>query len=128
MFRLSLAIRRRKHGQKYEELQSLIPEDIALAFLSDYLGGLDLSQYDLDAPLPEDIPITNGNQSRRELIIDLAKREGLTVRQLAKYVAGARGHRLIFGTPEQIADGMQEWFDHEAADGYHLCSLLSNII
>ena len=52
-------------------------------------------------------------------------REGLTVRQLAKYVAGARGHRLIFGTPEQIADGMQEWFDYEAADGYHL---LSNII
>ena len=93
---------------KYEELQSLIPEDIALAFLSDYLGGLDLSQYDLDAPLPEDIPVTNGNQSRRELIIDLAKREELTVRQLAKYVAGARGHRLIFDTPEQIADGMQE--------------------
>ena len=105
---------------KYEELQSLIPEDIALAFLSDYLGGLDLSQYDLDAPLPEDIPITNGNQSRRELIIDLAKRERLTVRELAKYVAGARGHRIIFGSPEQIADRMQEWFDHEAADGYNL--------
>ena len=51
--------------------------DLALAFLSDYLGGLDLSLYDLDAPLPEDIPVTNGNQSRRELIIDLAKREGL---------------------------------------------------
>ena len=105
---------------KYEELQSLIPEDIALAFLSDYLGGLDLSGYDLDAPLPEDIPVTNGNQSRRELIIDLAKREQLTVRQLATYVAGARGHRIIFGSPEQIADQMQEWFDHKAADGYNL--------
>lgn len=46
-------------------------------------------------------------------------------RQLAKYVAGARGHQLIFGTPEQIADGMQEWFDYKATDGYHL---LSNII
>ena len=52
-------------------------------------------------------------------------REGLTIRELAKYVAGARGHQIIFGSPEQIADGMQEWFDHEAADGYHL---LSNII
>ena len=105
---------------KYEELQALIPEDVALAFLSDYLGGLDLSQYHLDAALPEDIPVTNGNQSRRQLIIDLAKREGLTIRQLAKYVSGARGHRIIFGSPEQIADQMQEWFDQEAADGYNL--------
>ena len=52
-------------------------------------------------------------------------REGLRGHQLAKYVAGARGHQIIFGTPEQIADGMQELFDYEAADGYHL---LSNII
>ena len=40
-------------------------------------------------------------------------------------VCRRRGHQLIFSTPEQIADGMQEWFDYEAADGYHL---LSNII
>lgn len=106
--------------QKYEELQELIPEEIGLAFLSDYLGGLDLSQYDLDRELPEEIPPTNGNQSRRELIIELARREKLTIRQLYKRVAGARGHRLIFGSPEQIADQMQEWFDNEAADGFNL--------
>ncbi|RNB77906.1 LLM class flavin-dependent oxidoreductase [Brevibacillus panacihumi] len=105
---------------KYEELQNLIPEDIGLAFLSDYLGGLDLSHYDLDSELPDEIPATNGNQSRRQLIIDLARREKLTIRQLYKKVAGARGHRLIFGSPEQIADQLQEWFNHEAADGFNL--------
>ena len=52
--------------------------------------------------------------------------ERLMVRQSAKYLAGARGHQIIFGSPEQIADGMQEWFDYEAADGYHLLS--TNII
>jgi len=106
--------------EKFEELQDLLPEDIALAFLSDYLGGLDVYQFDLDSELPEVIPVTNGNQSRRQLIIDQARREKLTIRQLAKKVAGARGHRFIFGTPEEIADQMQEWFENEACDGYNL--------
>lgn len=105
---------------KYQELQDLIPEEIALAFLSDYLGGLDLTQFNSDQQLPTRIPETNGNQSRRELIINLAQREQLTIRQLAKKVAGARGHRIIFGTPEEIADQMQEWFENEGCDGYNL--------
>lgn len=106
--------------QKFEQLQDLIVPEIGLDFLSDYLGGIDLSNYPLDGPLPEDIPETNGNQSRRQLIIDLAKREHLTIRQLYKRIASARGHRLIFGTAKQIADQLEEWVTHKGADGFNL--------
>ena len=63
---------------------------MGLDFLSDYLG-TDLSNCNLDGPLPGNIPLTNGNQSRQKLIIDLAKRENLTIRQLYRKIAGS-GH------------------------------------
>ncbi|AEH46303.1 LLM class flavin-dependent oxidoreductase [Parageobacillus thermoglucosidasius] len=106
--------------EKYEQLQELIVPEIGLAFLSDYLGGIDLSRYSLDDPLPDEIPETNGNKSRRKLIIDLARRENLTIGELYKRIAGSRGHRIIFGTPEQIADQLEEWIIHEGADGFNL--------
>lgn len=106
--------------EKYQQLQELIVPEIGLAFLSDYLGGLDFSNYSLDDQLPEYIPETNGNQSRRQLIIDLARREKLTIRQLYQEVAGSRGHRIIFGNPEQIADQLEEWVDKGGADGFNL--------
>ncbi len=104
---------------KYEELQELITPEVGLDFLSDYLG-TDLSSCNLDGPLPGNIPLTNGNQSRQKLIIDLAKRENLTIRQLYRKIAGSRAHRIIFGTPAQIADALQEWIENDAADGFNL--------
>lgn len=105
---------------RYQRVQELISPEVGLAFLSDYLGDIDFTPYDLDGPLPDKIPETNGNQSRRELIIDLARREQLTIRQLYQRIAGSRGHRMIFGSPEEIADQMEQWFNQQAADGYNL--------
>lgn len=104
---------------KYEELQQLITPEIGLDFLADYLG-VDLSEHDLDGPLPKDIPPTNGNRSRQQLIIELAERENLTIRELYLRIAGSRGHRIIFGSPSEIADQLIEWVDQEAADGFNL--------
>lgn len=104
---------------KYEELQQLITPEIGLDFLADYLG-YDLSGHDLDGPLPKDIPPTNGNRSRQQLIIELAERESLTIRELYLRIAGSRGHRIIFGSPTQIADQLEEWVEQEAADGFNL--------
>ncbi len=104
---------------KYEELQQLITPEIGLDFLADYLG-VDLSQHDLDGPLPKDIPPTNGNRSRQQLIIELAERENLTIRELYLRIAGSRGHRIIFGSPSEIADQLIKWVDQEAADGFNL--------
>lgn len=105
--------------EKYEQLQELIHPKVGLSLLSGLAGGVDLSQYPLDGPLPE-LPTTNGNQSRRQLMSDLAGRENLTIRQLYLAVAGARGHWTTWGTPEQIADQLEEWFVTDAADGFNV--------
>jgi alkanesulfonate monooxygenase len=105
--------------EKYEVLQELIHPSVGLALLSGMTGGIDLSQYPLDGPLP-DLPETNGNRSRQQLIRDLAGRENLTIRQLYLAIAGARGHWTTWGTPEQIADQLEEWFVTDAADGFNV--------
>ena len=50
----------------------------------------------------------------------LARRENLTIRQLALRVAAGRGHHIVLGTPVEIADRMQEWFEGRAADGFNV--------
>lgn len=105
---------------KYHQLQDLITPEVGLQILSEYLGDFDLSPYPLDGPLPSNIPETNMNKSRRKLLIELAERESMTIRELSKHVAGSRGHRIIFGDPQQIADQMEEWFVNKAADGFNL--------
>lgn len=106
---------------KRQQLLDLIPESLGVARLSQQLG-VDLSGYPVDGPLPElpDISEVNGIKSRFQLIKDLAEREQLTIRQLYQHIAGARGHREIIGTPEQIADQLQVWFEQGAADGFNI--------
>jgi FMN-dependent oxidoreductase (nitrilotriacetate monooxygenase family) len=104
---------------RYDQLQDLIHPKVGLELLTGLVGGVDLSGYPLDGPLP-DLPETNGNKSRLQLVRDLAGREQLTIRQLYQALAGARGHRTIWGTPEQIADQLEEWFVNDAADGFNI--------
>ncbi|MEV4805714.1 LLM class flavin-dependent oxidoreductase [Nonomuraea sp. NPDC049421] len=102
-----------------EELEELIIPAYGLAQLS-YMTGVELTEEHLDGPLP-DVPVeTEGAQSRRRLVVELARRDGLTVRQLLSRLAGGRGHRVVAGTPEQIADQLQEWFSNGAADGFNI--------
>jgi alkanesulfonate monooxygenase len=105
--------------EKYDQLQGLIHPKVGLALLSGLVGGVDLSDYPLDGPLPE-LPETNANKSRLQLVSDLAGRENLTIRELYLAVAGARGHWTIWGTPEQIADQLEDWFVNDAADGFNI--------
>ncbi|MDQ1536101.1 MAG: hypothetical protein QOE58_494 [Actinomycetota bacterium] len=101
------------------ELNALISPDYGVAQLSGILD-TDLSGHDLDGPLPEVGTRTEGNQSRFDLITQLARRESLTIRQLIERLAGGRGHRVVTGTPEQIADQIQLWFEQGAADGFNI--------
>ena len=107
--------------EKRKKLLELIPESLGVSRLSQQLG-VDLSGYPVDGPLPDlpDIAEINGIKSRFQLVKDLAEREQLTIRQLYERIAGARGHREIIGTPEQIVDQLQEWFENEAADGFNI--------
>jgi alkanesulfonate monooxygenase SsuD/methylene tetrahydromethanopterin reductase-like flavin-dependent oxidoreductase (luciferase family) len=77
----------------------------------------------LDQQLPADLPDEDeieGAKSRYTLIVTLARREKLTVRELIGRLGGGRGHRTFSGTPEQVADAIVEWFDAGAADGFNI--------
>ncbi|MEV6197114.1 LLM class flavin-dependent oxidoreductase [Streptomyces sp. NPDC051920] len=77
----------------------------------------------LDAPLPDDLPpesAIEGAKSRYTLVVELARRERLTVRELIGRLGGGRGHLTFAGTPEQVADTIEEWFRGGAADGFNI--------
>lgn len=103
--------------EKRALLDSKVHFDSAIASLSISLGH-DASKFDPDGPLPE-IPESNASKSGRERAIALAKRENLTVRQLAQRLGGYSG-LCILGTPEQIADEMEDWLETRGSDGFNL--------
>ncbi|MBZ9890792.1 LLM class flavin-dependent oxidoreductase [Mesorhizobium sp. BR1-1-3] len=105
--------------EKYEELQELIPDDVGVALLSSYLSISDLWRYPIDGPLPE-LPESEGMKSRQALVIEQSRRDGLSIRQLARHFAGARGHWRIVGTAAQVADELQTRFEGGAADGFNV--------
>jgi len=98
-------------------LDSLVHPDSGLASLSIALG-CDASGFDLDGPLPE-IPETNASKSGRERFVSLARRDNLTVRQLAQ-IAGAFGGLSFVGTPSTIADEMEKWLLSDGCDGFNV--------
>ncbi|MCT4373146.1 LLM class flavin-dependent oxidoreductase [Yangia mangrovi] len=106
--------------EKYEQLTSYILEKDGIALLNALTGGtLDLAGFDLDGPLPP-APPTEGMKSRQALIRQIADENRFTIRELYQWVASARGHYTVIGTPEQVADMLQEWFEKEAADGFNI--------
>jgi len=100
---------------KRAKLDSLVNYANSIASLSIALGH-DASKFDPDGPLP-DIPESNASKSGRERAIALAKKENLTVRQLAQRLGGYSGLAMV-GTPKTIADEMEEWLETQASDGF----------
>ncbi|CAH1655255.1 Nitrilotriacetate monooxygenase component A [Hyphomicrobiales bacterium] len=104
--------------EKFDKIQMLIHPDVGLALLGHLLGEVDLKVYPLDGPVP-DIPVGGGKHSRLAMLLDLARRENMTIRQLYMHVAaGARGHWTVHGDAKHIADVLEEWFRNEGADGF----------
>ncbi|MBY8878983.1 LLM class flavin-dependent oxidoreductase [Actinacidiphila acidipaludis] len=104
------------------ELDRLIRPEYAKRQLARTLR-IDPDALDLDAELPGEIPGEDeieGAKSRYTLIVDLARRERLTVRQLIGRLGGGRGHRTFAGTAEQVADTIEHWYDAGAADGFNI--------
>lgn len=78
---------------------------------------------ELDRELPADLPpesAIEGAKSRYTLVVELARRERLTVRRLIGRLGGGRGHLTFAGTPEQVADAIETWFTQGAADGFNI--------
>jgi FMN-dependent oxidoreductase (nitrilotriacetate monooxygenase family) len=90
----------------------------ALTVLSERLG-TDISALPMDEPVPH-LPETEHLKSRAALLLEMARRERLTLRQLFHRVAAARGHLLLVGDGRQIADELTRWFEAGAADGFNV--------
>jgi len=106
------------------EVDDLSDPEVGRKRLSGRFGGHDFSHLPLDRPLStEDFPApetVEAARSRTEVILNLVKRDKPTLRQLLGYLAGARGHFVAAGTPEQIADLIEDWFKGGAADGFNI--------
>ena len=106
------------------EVNELTDPVVGRKRLSGRFGGYDFSHLPLDRPLvAEDFPNPNtveAARSRAEVILNLVQRDKPTLRQLLGYLAGARGHYVMAGTPEQVADFIEDWFSDGAADGFNI--------
>ncbi|AQH02723.1 nitrilotriacetate monooxygenase [Burkholderia sp. KK1] len=105
-------------AEKHRALLELIHPDAGLGILSTLIG-VDMSAYPLDGPVPE-LPVTESHRSRQKLLLDLARRDNLTVRQLYGHVCNGAGHHTVIGTAAQVADRLQHWFESGAADGFNI--------
>jgi FMN-dependent oxidoreductase (nitrilotriacetate monooxygenase family) len=103
---------------KYEELRDLVDDGIGLRGVARLCGGLDIYSYDPDGPLPE-LPPSNAARARQEMIIAMGRR-GLTIRQIGRVLGMSQAHRVVWGTPQSIADDLQEWLEAGACDGFNL--------
>jgi FMN-dependent oxidoreductase (nitrilotriacetate monooxygenase family) len=106
------------------ELNELADIEVGRKRLSGRFGGYDFSHLPLDTPLSaEDFPDPESVQaarSRTAMIVNLVSSESTTLRQLLAKMAGARGHFTFVGTPEQLADLIEDWFTDGACDGFNL--------
>ncbi len=106
--------------RREEELWNLVPIEYGLGRLAGILQ-VDPSRLKLDEPLPENLSLpTDGMQTFFKGALTLAERGKLTVRQLIRAQGGGTGHRIVVGTPEQIAANIEEWFLSGAVAGFNV--------
>jgi N-acetyl-S-(2-succino)cysteine monooxygenase len=105
--------------ERFATLQSLIDDALAMRALARLTGELDIYQFSPDDPLPS-LPPSNAAKARQQLIVDLAHKENLSIRQVARYLGTSQGHRVLRGSPKTIADSMEEWLLAGACDGFNL--------
>ncbi|MBV7481683.1 LLM class flavin-dependent oxidoreductase [Bordetella sp. BOR01] len=114
----------RSHAQELkDELDALVHPAVGHHLLYNATGGLDLLAYSPDSPLPDILPETNGSKSRQQVLLEVARRDKLTIRQLYLMLAGARGHRYVIGTAQDVADELEHMHRDEQADGFNIMPL-----
>jgi FMN-dependent oxidoreductase (nitrilotriacetate monooxygenase family) len=104
--------------EKYLELRSLVDDGVGIAGVARLAGGVDIHALDPDGPLPPLKP-SNAARARQEMIIAMGKR-GMTIREIGRVLAMSQAHRVVYGTPKQLADDMQAWLEQGACDGFNL--------
>lgn len=103
---------------KLAQLQAFISPTNARQLLQDRLG-VDLAGRDMDAPLGE-MPLFDGGHGFARALLNKARRDNLTLRDIYNLLGAARGHWVLCGAAEQVADTLQHWFENGAADGFNV--------
>ena len=106
-----------KAKEQLDQLQSWLTPTNALSLVSQRIG-YDISDYPLDGPIPDFPEPTERGRAFSNTLLEMARREKMTLRDLYNVTAAARGHWVIYGTPQRIADIFEEWFTAELADGF----------
>lgn len=101
---------------KLAQLGAFVKPGSALGVMSQRFGD-DMSKYPMDGPMP-DLSHTDGTRGITSVLYKKAQREGLTLREIHDIMALSRGYLLIVGTPDTVADTMEEWYQAEACDGF----------
>ena len=101
---------------KYDQLQALIDPLAGLGSLYSSFG--DLSGYPLDAPVPDAALGSQEHRSVSAQLVQRVRREKPTIRDL--YLRSGLTGSAKIGTPTDIADAMQEWFEAAACDGFNI--------
>ena len=102
---------------QYQTTAALVSINDALNYLGRYFEHHDFGQYPLDEPFPDVGDLgQNSFRSTTDEIKRNARERNLTLRQVALESASPRPR--FAGTPEQVADGLQYWFEERAADGF----------
>jgi N-acetyl-S-(2-succino)cysteine monooxygenase len=110
--------------RRLAELNEGIEIDVAVQNLSNFMPDIGVESLPLDEPVPEMARMTQAQQSRQQLAWEMARREGMTLRELALWFSGTRGHNTVAGTPEQIADAMIDLFTSGGCDGFNVMPML----
>lgn len=105
--------------EKNAQLLSLVHPEVGFSLLEELMG-VSLREYDVDGWLPDDLPPTNQQKALRERLVDTARREKLTIRQLYMRQIGSHGVYSMVGSPTNIADEMEQWFREDGADGFNI--------
>lgn len=104
--------------EKFAEMQANTDIAAGIRQLSGRWG-YDLSGHDPDGPVPEPSAVVHG-QSRVQMLLQKAREENYSLRDLAALAIASHGHRILVGSPTEIADDLQKWFEAGAADGFNL--------
>jgi FMN-dependent oxidoreductase (nitrilotriacetate monooxygenase family) len=104
--------------EKLAKLQSWLTPTNAATLVASRIG-YDVSGHPLDGPVPPPPP-SQGSLTFSRVLYETARREKMTLRDLYNLTAAARGHWVVCGTPQRIADTLEEWFVGKAADGFNI--------
>ena len=104
--------------EKYEELRALVDDGVGIAGVARLAGGVDIFALRSRRAAAELKP-SNAARARQELIIAMGKR-GMTIREIGRVLAMSQTHRVLWGTPQSLADDLQDWLEAGACDGFNL--------